>query len=141
MGSAVLAAYGPRMDTRSPSLLLSVVLVALTGVAALFVAVLLLAVASGAIPLLAGGVHPFVWILAAVALAFGVAGVLAATGLWQRLAWAWPLAAGVLLVGTLGAVIAIATSGPQLPTLLGLAMVAVGLAAVAAPDTRRALAI
>jgi hypothetical protein len=141
MGRDRPASYGRPMHSRSTSLLLSVVLVALTGVAALFVAVLLIAVAAGAIPLLAGGVHPFVWVVAAAAVVFGVTGVVAAVGLWRRLAWAWPLAAGVQLVGTLGAVIAIDSSGPQLPTLLGLAMVAVGLAAVVAPDTRRGLAV
>jgi hypothetical protein len=141
MGGAGAASYGRLMNTRSTSLLLAVVLVALTGVAALFVGVLLIAVAAGAIPLLAGGVHPFVWMVAAAAVGFGVAAVVAAIGLWRQLAWAWPLAAGVQLVGTLGAVIAVATSGPQLPTLLGLAMVAVGSIAVFAPDTRRALAI
>jgi hypothetical protein len=141
MGGDVPASYGRPMHTRATSLLMAVVLVALTGVAALFVGVLLVAVAAGAIPLLAGGVHPFVWVVAAAVLSFGVAGVIAAVGLWRQRAWAWPLAAGVQLLGLLGAVIAVATSGPQLPTLLGLAMVAVGLAAVVAPDTRRGLPI
>jgi hypothetical protein len=127
------------MTTRSTSLLLSVVLVALTGIAALFVGVLLLAVAAGAIPVLAGGVHPILWVVVAAALAFGLAGVVAAVGLWRQRAWAWPVAVGVLSVGTMGAVVAVASSGPQRPTLIGLGMVVAGIVTVVSSDTRRAL--
>jgi hypothetical protein len=129
------------MDNRPASLLAATVLVALTGVSALLVAALLMAVAAGAVAFLDDGLSPFAWLVAGSAFIFGLAGVAAAVGLWRQQAWAWPVAAGVQALGTLGAAVAIATSGPQTPTLIGTAMVAAGLAAVIAPDTRRSLAI
>lgn len=129
------------MSTRPTSLLAAVVLVALTGVAALLFGALFVAVSAGAIPILDGGVRPITWLVAGASLAFGSAGVAAAFGLWQGRTWAWPVAAGVQLSGTLGAVVAIATSGPQAPTLIGTVLVLAGLVAVVAPDTRRALSV
>jgi len=126
------------MNPRTLSLLLAIVLVGTTGVAALLFAALLFGVAAGAVSLLGPGMNAIGWVMAAAAIGFGVIGVVAAFGLWRRHAWAWPLAAVVQLIGTLGAIVAIATSGPQAPTIMGVALVAGGLVAVIAPATRRA---
>jgi hypothetical protein len=141
MDLACGTAHRRGMRTRPTSLLSAVVLVAITGAAALSLAGLLLAVAAGVFALLGPSISPAAWVVAAAATVFGAAGLVAAIGLWQGRTWAWPIAAGVQLVGTLGAVVAIATSGPQAPTVIGTAMVAAGLAAVIAPDTRRALTV
>jgi hypothetical protein len=129
------------MDTRPASLLGSVVLVGLTGVAALLVAALLAAVAGGAVVFLDGARTVVMWAVAIASATFGAAAVAAAVGLWARLPWAWPAAAGVQLLGTLGAIVALATSGAQPPTVLGTLLVAAGLVVVLASDTRRALAV
>lgn len=126
------------MNPRPASLLLAIVLVGTTGVAALLFAALLFVVAAGAVSLLGPGINAIGWTVAAAAVGFGVFGVAAAFGLWRRRPWARPVAAVVQLIGTLGAILVIATSGPQGPTVLGVALVAGGLVAVLAPATRRA---
>ncbi|MGK2850192.1 MAG: hypothetical protein ACSLFN_04685 [Candidatus Limnocylindrales bacterium] len=120
------------MTTRSNLQVLATILVGTTAVGALLLTGLLVAVAAGAVGLLGPGMNAFGWIVAAASGSFGVAGLIAAVGLWRGRAWA-PVVAGVVqLIGTLGAIVAVATSGPQAPTLVGLALVAGGLAAVVA---------
>lgn len=129
------------MNPRPFSLLLAIVLVGTTGVAALLFAALLFVVAAGTVSLLGPGMNTIGWAVAAAAVGFGVIGVAAAFGLWSRRHWAWPVAGMVQLIGTLGAILAVATAGVQAPTILGLALVAGGLFALMAPTTRRATGI
>lgn len=125
------------MTTRSNPRILATVLVGTTAVGALLFAGLLVAVAAGVVGLLGPGMNAFGWIVAAASGAFGSVGLIAAVGLWRGRAWASVVAAVVQLIGTLGAVVAVTTSGPQAPTLIGLALVAGALAAVVA-DMRSA---
>lgn len=122
---------------RSNAQILASVLVATTSVGALGFAAFLVAIAAGAVGLLGPGINAIGWIVAAASGLFGIVGLVAAVGLWRGRDWA-PVVAGVVqLIGTLGAMVAVATSGPQAPTLIGLALVTGGLAAVVA-DTRTA---
>lgn len=125
------------MTTRSNPRILATVLVGTTAVGALLFAGLLVAVAAGVVGLLGPGMNAFGWIVAAASGSFGSVGLIAAVGLWRGRAWASVVAAVVQLIGTLGAVVAVTTSGPQAPTLIGLALVAGALAAVVA-DMRSA---
>lgn len=127
------------MNVRPASHQAAVVLVALTGVAALLFAAMLFAVAAGAVAFLGGGLTPFAWMVAVASLLFGVAGLAGAIGLWRGAAWAWPVAAAVQFLGTLGALVAVSSGGLQVPTLVGSALVMAGLLAVVAPDTRPTL--
>lgn len=123
------------MNSRSNTQILATVLVATTSVGALLFTGLMVAIAAGAVGLLGPGINTIGWVIAAAADAYGLVGTVAAVGPWQGHDWA-PVVAGVIqLIGTLGAVVAVATSGPQAPNLVGLALVAGGLAAVVA-DTR-----
>lgn len=124
-----------RMDTRSNPQILATILVGTTAVGALLFTGLMVAIAAGAVGLLGPGINTIGWLIAAAAGIYGIVGLVAAVGLWRGRDWA-PVVAGVVqLIGTLGAVVPVATSGPQAPTLVGLALVAGGLAAVIA-DTR-----
>lgn len=121
-----------RMDTRSNPQILATILVGTTAVGAILFTGLMVAIAAGAVGLLGPGINTIGWIIAAASGIYGIVGLVAAVGLWRGRDWA-PVVAGVVqLIGTLGAVVAVATSGPQAPTLVGLALVAGGLAAVVA---------
>lgn len=120
------------MNSRSTPRILAIVLVATTSVGALLFTGLMVAIAVGAVGLLGPGINTIGWVLAGAAAAYGIVGLVATVGLWRGRDLA-PVVAGVVqLIGTLGAVVAIATSGPQAPTLVGLALVAGGLIAVVA---------
>lgn len=121
------------MNSRSNASVIATVLVGTTAVAALLFAGLLAAVAAGAVGLLGPGMNAIGWLVAAASAVYGVVGLVAAVGLWRGRDWAPVIAGVVQLIGTLGAVVAIATSGPQAPTLVGLGLVAGGLAAVIVP--------
>lgn len=123
------------MNSHSNPRIIATVLVGTTSVAALLFATLLVAIAVGVVGLLGPGMNAFGWLVAAASGVFAVAGLVAAVGLWRGRPWAGVVAAIVQLMGTFGAVAAVATSGPQAPTLIGLALVAGGLVAVVA-DTR-----
>lgn len=123
------------MNTRSNPQILATILVGTTAVGAVLFTGLMVAIAAGAVGLLGPGINTIGWIIAGAAGVYGIVGLIAAVGLWRGREWA-PVVAGVVqLTGTLGAVVAVATSGAQAPTLVGLALVAGGLAAVIA-DTR-----
>lgn len=133
----------PRMaaNPRPLHLALAVALLAVVGAGVAFIGLLLLAVAAGAIPFLAGGVRGFVVVLGAVALASAAMTWVAAALLWMRRPAGWAVSVVVAVSAVAGAVIAVATSGPQLPTLAGLAIGASALGLLVAPETRTAARI
>jgi hypothetical protein len=127
----------PSVSSRPISLVIAVAFVALIAAGISIVGVLFLAVAAGAIPFLAqSSMSPIVALLGGIAIALGGLTFAAAVGLWRRRAWGWM---GSLVVGigsVIGAVIAIETSGPQVPALIGLGIAVATIALVLAPPTQ-----
>lgn len=131
------------MTARPLTLAASVVLLAIIGAGLGFVGLLLLAVASGVVPLLdsAGGLAGPAGLLG---MAFGGAAVVVfvmAVGLWMGRGWAWLGSLAVAVAAVIGALIALETSGQQLPIQLGLVLTVSAVALLLAPSTRSASGI
>lgn len=128
------------MSTRPLTLLVASTLTLVVAVGAVLFGGFLLAIAAGAVALLDDvGMTSPAGLVGVAALAYGGLALVAAAGLWAERAWSWPLAAAVQLVTLTGVIVAASTGGGGPHTTVGLALSMAGLAALLAPDTRRAL--
>jgi hypothetical protein len=117
-------------------LLTAVVLTALVGVGAMLFGAFALAIALGAISILAGaGVSGVVGMLGLASFAFGTAAHVGSIGLWREAAWAVPLAAFIHVATLAGVLIALETSGSGAHITAGLVVTIGGLAALAVEAT------
>jgi hypothetical protein len=128
------------MSARPVTLLTAVALLAVIGSAFAFAGVLLLVLASTGLGLLApaGG---FVALLGAAAALAAILAAIAIAGLWRGRAWGWAASLAVAVVSVLGALVALATGGIQLPLVAGLALTVAALALLLAQPTRSAAGI
>jgi hypothetical protein len=126
------------MSARPATLALAVVLVALIGTGLAVVGVLLLALWVGLVAFLAGGVHGFVAVLGLTGIAAAAVTYAAAAGLWLGRPTVWAASLVIAGAAVIGAVVAIATSGAQAPSLAGLALGGAAGVLLVAPETRLA---
>jgi hypothetical protein len=125
------------VTNRPLPLLLAVVVLAIEGIGAIALAVLL-ATVKGAV---LGEVVWYVNLLAATAVAFGAPALVATWGTWTGRSWSW-LVATILQAIVLLAVAVATLSGGWHPALLGaVALGAAGLAGLLAASTRQALRV
>jgi hypothetical protein len=129
------------MAARPLSLAVAVALLAVIGAGVAFIGFLLLAVATGAIAFLAGGIHGFVAVLGVVTLGSAAVTTAGAAGLWMRRGWAWTVSLIVAISVVIGALIAIDSAGTQTPILIGLAMGIATTTLLVAPPTRSAVGV
>jgi hypothetical protein len=127
------------MTTRPISLILAaglLILIGLSGMAA--GGSLLGSVANGTIA--SADVRAAALALGTTIAAYGFATVLAAFALILFRRWGWRLGLGLIILGLVALLIALAAAGPDPVLLYGIALWGATLACLVAPDTRRAVA-
>ena len=107
------------------------------------VAVFLLVLAAGVLPFLdsVGGMRGVLALLAAVAL--GVTGLATASlvGLWRGRDWGWGGSLLIALLAAIGGLVALDSSGAQLPVLIGVGLTMGTLGLLLLPATRRSAGV
>jgi hypothetical protein len=130
------------MPTRPPALAAAVVLMLVIGAGLAVVGALLVAVALGGAGVdVPANASAIVVMLGAVGILAALLTFAAATGLWLRRGWGWVGSFAIAVAASLGAVIALTTSGGQPPVLAGLGVTLAAAILLSAPATRRASGI